>query len=116
MFVFLVLLALSQLLSGSVVLRHVKFWIYPAQTILCGALLLWFRHCYESHRLKNVIFTLLIALTVFAIWIAPQQFLNFAPRTVGFDPSVLVSNAATYWSTILFRFLRLVIVVPVMEE
>jgi hypothetical protein len=36
MFVFLGLLALSQLLSGSVVLPHAEFWIYPAQTI-CAA-------------------------------------------------------------------------------
>ena len=60
MFVFLGLLVLSQLLSGSVALRHPEFWIYPAQTILCGALLLWFRRCYEFHGLKNVAFTLLI--------------------------------------------------------
>lgn len=119
MLAFLALLALCQLLTArgqSFLLRHAEFWIYPAQTVLCGALLLWFRPCYEFHRLKNVTFTLLIALAVFAIWIAPQQFFHFAPRTVGFDPSVLASNAATYWSAIIFRFLRLVIVVPVMEE
>ena len=43
-------------------------------------------------------------------------FLNFAPRTVGFDPTLLENNSATYWSTILFRFLRLVVVVPLVEE
>jgi uncharacterized protein len=119
MLAFLALLALCQLLTArgqSFLLRHAEFWIYPAQTVLCGALLLWFRHCYEFYRLKNVTFTLLIALAVFAIWIAPQQFFHFAPRPVGFDLSVLASNAATYWSAIIFRFLRLVIVVPVMEE
>lgn len=116
MFVFFGLLGLSQLLSGSVGLRHSEFWIYPAQTILCGALLLWFRRCYEFHGLKNVAFTLLIGSSVFVIWIAPQQFFNFPPRAVGFDPSLLTSNAAIYWLSVTFRFLRLVVVVPVMEE
>jgi uncharacterized protein len=116
MFVFLALLALSQLLSGNGGDQHAALWIYPAQTILCGALLLWFRGCYEFHRLKNVTFTLLIALAVFLIWIAPQQFLHFPARAVGFDPSLLSSNPTNYWLSIAFRFLRLVIVVPVMEE
>jgi CAAX prenyl protease-like protein len=116
---FLTLLALCQLVTAhghAFVLRHAEFWIYPTQTILCGALLLWFRRCYEFHRLKNVGFTLLIAFAVFVLWIAPQQFFHFAPRTIGFDPEILGKNPAVYWSTISFRFLRLVVVVPVMEE
>jgi uncharacterized protein len=116
MFVFLVLLAVSQLLKGSVVLRHSEFWIYPTQTVLCGALLLWFRRCYEFHGLKDVAFTLLIGFGVFVIWIAPQQLFNFPSRNVGFDPSLLTNNAANYWLSVTFRFLRLVVVVPVMEE
>ena len=119
MVLFLALLALCQFLTarGQIFFRrHAEFWIYPAQTILCGALLLWFRRCYQFHRLKKVAFTLLVAVAVFGIWIAPQYFLNFAPRPVGFDPTLLESNSATYWSTILFRFLRLVVVVPLVEE
>jgi hypothetical protein len=119
MVLFLALLALGQFLAarGQVFsLRHSEFWIYPVQTILCGALLLWFRRCYEFHRLRNVGFTLLIALTVFGIWIAPQYFLNFAPRAVGFDPTLLEHDSASYRLTILFRFLRLVVVVPPVEE
>jgi uncharacterized protein len=116
---FLTLLALCQLVTAhghGFVLRHAEFWIYPTQTILCGAVLLWFRRCYEFHRLKNVGFTLLIAFAVFVLWIAPQQFFHFAPRTIGFDPEILGKNPAVYWSTILFRFLRLVVVVPLIEE
>jgi CAAX prenyl protease-like protein len=119
MLLFLALLAFCRLVTAqghAFVLRHAEFWIYPAQTILCGALLLWFRRCYEFHRLKNVGFTLLIAFAVFVLWIAPQQFFHFAPRTIGFDPEILGKNRAVYWSTISFRFLRLVVVVPLMEE
>ncbi|PYK56848.1 MAG: CAAX prenyl protease-related protein [Verrucomicrobia bacterium] len=92
------------------------FRIYPAQTILCAALLIWFRRCYQFHRPKSVALTLLIGLAVFGIWTAPQYFLHFAPRPVGFDPTLLESNSAIYWSMILFRFLRLVVVVPLAEE
>jgi uncharacterized protein len=119
MVLFLTLLALCQLVTAhghAFVLRHAEFWIYPTQTILCGAVLLWFRRCYEFHRLKNVGFTLLIAFAVFVLWIAPQQFFHFAPRTIGFDPEILGKNPAVYWSTIPFRFLRLVVVVPLVEE
>ena len=116
MFVFLGLLAFSQLLGRIVGLRHPEFWIYPAQTLLCGALLIWFRRCYEFHRLKKTAFALLVALVVFAIWIAPQQFFNFPSRIVGYDPSALSNNAGIYWLSVAFRFLRLVIVVPMMEE
>ena len=119
MVLFLTLLALCQLVTAhghAFVLRHAEFWVYPAQTILCGALLLCFREHYAFRGLKNVGFTILIALAVFVLWIAPQQFLNFAPRTIGFDPEILGNNPALYWFTISFRFFRLVIVVPVMEE
>jgi len=119
MVLFLALLALSQVLVArgqTFLLRQAEFWIYPAQTIFCGALLLWFRRCYEFHPLKNVAFTLLIALAVFAVWIAPQQFFHALPRTVGFDATILASKSATYWSAIIFRFLRLVVVVPLVEE
>ena len=115
MFVFVFLLAVSQILGRSL-LWHPEFWIYPAQTIVCGALLLWFRRCYEFDELKNAILVLLAALAVFVSWIAPQQFFNFAPRTVGFDPSLLSADPIGYWLSISFRFLRLVIVVPIIEE
>ena len=119
MVLFLALLALCQFLTArgqTFLLRHAEFWIYPAQTILCAALLIWFRRCYQFHRPKSVALTLLIGLAVFGIWTAPQYFLHFAPRPVGFDPTLLESNSAIYWSTILFRFLRLVVVVPLVEE
>src|SRR5439155_12989026 len=105
MVLFLALLALCQFLTvrgQTFLLRHAEFWIYPAQTILCAALLIWFRRCYQFHRPKSVALTLLIGLAVFGIWTAPQYFLHFAPRPVGFDPTLLESNSAIYWSMILF--------------
>ena len=41
---------------------------------------------------------------------------SFPPRRDGFDPEVLSSSPALYWIALVLRFLRLVVVVPVVEE
>ena len=61
-------------------------------------------------------FGLAIGVLVFVIWIAPQAFLGFAARTDGFNPDLFVAQPAFFWSTVAFRFLRLVVVVPLVEE
>jgi CAAX prenyl protease-like protein len=119
MAVFLLLLAAIGLLrkgGGAFWLASPEFWIYPLQTILCGALLLWFWREYELRAARRIIFTLVIALVVFALWIAPQTLLGFAPRLDGFNPQVFADQPAAFWTTIVFRFLRLVVVVPLVEE
>jgi hypothetical protein len=86
------------------------YWIYLAPTILCGPLLIWFWAEYHFHSARRIVFTVAIALLVFAIWISPQALLGFAPRLDGFNPEVLLGQPATYWTAIVFRFLRLVVV------
>ena len=93
-----------------------EFWIYPLQTLLCAALLIFFRREYELHSLRRPIFTILIALLVFVLWIAPQQLFGFPPRLVGFDPDLLAGSPGLYWSTLFLRFVRLAVVVPLVEE
>ena len=92
------------------------YWIYPAQTAICGALIFWFWRDYEFQAPRKIWFTVGIGLVVAAVWIAPQQFLGVAPRTVGFDPEVFAKGSTVYWITVLLRFLRLVVVVPLVEE
>lgn len=92
------------------------YWTYPAQTVICGALLLWFWRDYGLEAPRKIWIALLLGLVVFAIWIAPQQFLGFQPRLTGFDPEVFAAQPAWYWGTVVFRFLRLVVVVPLVEE
>jgi len=119
MAIFFALLALGGALrkpGASFWLAAPEYWIYPVQTLICAALLLWFWREYELRAPMKALFAIGIGLLVFALWIAPQQFLGFSPRLTGFDPEVFASQPALYWGTVIFRFLRLVVVVPLVEE
>jgi CAAX prenyl protease-like protein len=119
MILFLGLLALNsglKKIGGAFWLSSPEYWIYPAQTILCAGLLFWFRRDYEFGKFRRPVFTLAIGGLVFALWISPQTFFGFAPRTLGFDPQLFAAQPAAYWLTVTLRFLRLVIVVPLVEE
>lgn len=97
-------------------LQYPEHWLYPLQTLTCALLLWHYWREYELHRLARLFFTVAVAVVVFLVWIAPQAFLGFEARTVGFNPEVFDENSAAYWATICLRFLRLVIVVPLVEE
>jgi uncharacterized protein len=92
------------------------YWTYPIQTLVCGTLVLWFWRDYEIRAPRKIWFALVVGIVVFAIWIAPQQFLGFAPRLIGFNPEIFVAQPGVYWVTVALRFLRLVVVVPLVEE
>ncbi|MEY2489734.1 MAG: protease family protein [Verrucomicrobiota bacterium] len=116
---FLLLLALRRLLQNvgrAFWLASPEYWIYPAQTIICGALLIWFWREYQFGAARRVLFTAAAALLVSALWIAPQELLGFGPRRDGFNPGIFSGQTAAYWTTIIVRFLRLVVVVPLVEE
>jgi CAAX prenyl protease-like protein len=119
MAVFLTLLGLASTLrkpGASFWLAAPEYWIYPAQTLLCGVALAWFWREYDLGAPRKSWIAVAIGLVVFVIWIAPQQFFGFAPRLAGFDPETFDAHSAAYWITVVFRFLRLVVVVPLVEE
>lgn len=103
-------------IGGPFWLSTPEYWLYPTQTIVCAALLIWFRREYEFAKFRRPLFTIAIGILVFVLWISPQVFFRFAPRLVGFDPSVFAGQPFAYWFTVIFRFLRLVVVVPFVEE
>ncbi len=105
-----------RMIGGAFWLNAPQYWLYPIQTLVCASLLLWFRREYGFRLPRNVIFTIAVGVVVFLLWIAPQAFLGFAPRTDGFDPGIFGTNSSVYWAILLFRFLRLVVVVPLVEE
>lgn len=94
----------------------VQHWVFPAQTLVCGALLLFWRQRYEPLRLARVAFTLAVAVLVFALWISPQALLGFAARREGFDPTIFADRPALYALVLALRFVRLVVIVPFLEE
>lgn len=119
MIVFVLLLTVPGLVRepGAAVWRSApEFWVYPLQTFLCGALLVFFWRDYEFQSLRRPVFTAGLALLAFFIWISPQQFLHAVPRVHGFNPDTIKDEPTVYGSTVLLRFLRLVVVVPLLEE
>ncbi|CAN5148153.1 CAAX prenyl protease-related protein [soil metagenome] len=116
---FLGFLAVVVLLKGrgdAFWLQAPEYWIYPLQTLVCAALLWWFWRRYEFHRFTGVVLTLAVAVLVFVLWISPQAFFGFEARTEGFNPDTFATQPGLYWSTVLMRFFRLVIIVPIVEE
>jgi CAAX prenyl protease-like protein len=97
-----------------------RYWIYPLQTVCCGALLLHYRQYYQLSRPRSVFFASFIGIIVLGIWILPQvlgiQLFGWgAPRTDGFDPAIF-GGGAPYYFNVAMRFVRLVVVVPFVEE
>jgi uncharacterized protein len=119
MAVFLTLLAFNNFLQrpgAASWLVSPEYWIYPAQTIICGLLLIWFWREYRLRAPNRMAFAVAIALLVFALWVAPQALFGFAARSDGFNPEIFSGQPAAYWATVFSRFLRLVVVVPLVEE
>lgn len=119
MALFLALLWVNSALKGagdSFWLSSAEYWIYPVQTIGCGFLLLWFWREYSMTPPARLAFGVFIGILVFILWIAPQSFLGFPGRFEGFNPDRFTAQPALYWGTVSLRFVRLVVVVPLVEE
>lgn len=103
---------------GPLPIAEPLYWIYPLQTIACGAaLLLYWKHYSFGRMLRPAAAVAVLAgVAAFVLWIAPQEWLRFEPRLEGFDPTIFADNPALYWSNLGLRFLRLVVVVPLLEE
>lgn len=94
------------------------FWVFPLQTLVCGVLLLrWWRY-YELRwpSPSACAIALGVGVLVLLIWIAPQLWLHAPPRLRGFDPGYFARDGWGYSVTVFLRFLRLAIVVPLLEE
>ena len=102
--------------SNSLLVTSPQYWVFPLQAIVCGAVIAKFWRHYAFKIPRNIGFTLGVSVFVLLLWVSPQAFLHFPPRLAGFDPTIFASNPPLYGLTIGLRFLRLAIVVPLMEE
>ncbi len=111
---FAALLALPGLFRGSALAP--EFWVYPLQTVSCGAMLIYFRREYpRGFGTVAAWWGIVVGIVVFGLWIAPQVVFHAAPRLDGFNPT-LIRSPGLHQATIALRFARLVIVVPLVEE
>jgi len=134
--VFMLFLGLVDLVTGlkrpEFFLSNPKYWVFPLQTLVCGGLLIAYWRHYKLQLPKKVALTLAIAILVLGLWILPQELMRILPhellgilpqklleflrRDDGFNPTIFSSAPLLYWTTVGLRFLRLVVVVPLLEE
>jgi uncharacterized protein len=139
--VFLALLALGEVAAGIFdgrafwMAAEPRYWIFPLQTFVCGVLLArWWRH--YSLRLpgaKPLLWAAGIGIAVLALWIGPAWAAGwvkdrasleslpllgsaFSPRLRGFEPEFFGAEGPAYFANVAVRFVRLVVIVPLVEE
>jgi uncharacterized protein len=119
--VFMALLALGELVShfgdglASWPLAEPKYWIFPLQTVLCGVLLIWWWRSYDFRWNRGWLVGVAAGLFVLGVWVSPQWLFGADARVGGFDPWFFGGGTAFRWNVI-GRVLRLVVVVPLVEE
>ena len=98
-----------------------QYWVHPAQTVICGALLFrWWRY-YEWRPPSRLFFTVFIGVLALVLWVSPLAYIveSFHPKSArvpGFDPAFFGAGGWPYYMNVGVRFVRLVIVVPFVEE
>jgi uncharacterized protein len=116
---FLAFLALVQALgtvpSESFWFSGAVYWVYPLQSLACGVALVVFWRFYDFGPLRWTT-GFAAGLVALAVWISPQAVFGFPARTDGFNPDVFAESPALYWGTLVMRFARLVVIVPLIEE
>ena len=119
--VFMALLAVDEvvrkLFEGQAwwVVATPRYWVFPLQTIVCGALIAANWKHYEFAWPARPLFTIGIGVLVLALWVAPQEVLGMPKRWDGFDPGFFGGDAA-YVANVGTRLIRMVIVIPLLEE
>ncbi len=101
--------------SGFQWLADPKYWIFPLQSLICAIALIryWPNYDFGKPGWGPAVLAGMVSLL---LWISPQLLFGAAPRTDGFDPSLAGDGPAMYWFSLLTRFFRLVVVVPLVEE
>ena len=107
--------------------RAPEHWGYPLQCGILGAVLLCFRRHYTLAPWRGLGFAILLAVLGIGVWVLPAslylegqpywcEWLGVAKRDQGFDPYLFPAHSAAWWITVLLRFLRMVVIVPLVEE
>jgi CAAX prenyl protease-like protein len=93
-----------------------RYWIYSLQTVVCSGLLIRGWSSYGFKFPARPAFTTGMGVLALLVWIAPQQWLGSPGRWDGFDPRFFGSAGLPFALNLTVRLLRLVVVVPLLEE
>ncbi len=110
-----------------------EHWIYPVQTLVCLGLLLFWRHHYVIRPWRGLGLAILLGVAGIAVWIAPGyihflyrgqmtawpgwwEWLGWSDRYEGFDPGLLMDHPAGQVASVMMRLVRMVFIVPFVEE
>ena len=107
--------------------RAPEHWVYPLQCLIVGLVLWRFRGHHQFKPVRGFLLAVLLAILGIAVWILPAslyhegqpawwEWLGIAPRAEGFDPGVFPSHSEAWFTTVVLRFFRMVIIVPLIEE
>jgi CAAX prenyl protease-like protein len=111
--------------------RHApEQWLYPVQTIIGILLLCLYRRNYDFGPVRGLGLAVACGLLGITFWLLPGhifresgmeegwwKILGFTSRSEGFDPSdVGGSDSVFYWLSVGMRFVRMVVVVALVEE
>lgn len=91
------------------------YWVFPLQTVVClGLLIRWWRE-YDFAWRRGWGWGVIVGVVALGVWISPQELFHAERRLGGFDLWHFGGGAAFQWNAA-FRILRLVVVVPLLEE
>ena len=98
-----------------------QYWVHPAQIAICSVLLFRWWRFYEWRPPARVFFTVFIGILALVLWVSPLAYVveSFHPaskRVPGFDPAFFGAGGLPYFLNLGCRFVRLVIIVPLVEE
>jgi uncharacterized protein len=106
-----------------------EHWLYPLQCLIVGAFLWMCRAHYRLAPWRGLPLAALFAVVGIGCWVLPAElwlswqtasppawweWLGIAERKDGFDPSIFTGSAFTL--TVGLRLLRMVVIVPLVEE
>jgi len=134
--VFMAFLGIPELLSmvglnlGEQNPQQFKFWMYVGQTVTALAVLAYVWKDVQFGPVRGILLATGCGILGIVVWLLPGhlfhslsmndgwwKYLGFAARVDGFNPSeVAEGGRGFYWCVVGLRFLRLVIVVPLVEE
>ena len=121
--VFLAIMFLGEILgwiaprSEFWIVAEPRYWVIPLQTVVGAVLLARYWRSYQMRFPAGIGFATLVGAIALIIWIAPQQWLGAEARLKGFQPDYFGGpDTWMYWFNVVVRFVRLVIIVPLIEE